>query len=469
MTRTERQELAEQRWEQKGCRATIVAFTGFGKTNIAKIAVNRLRRNDKTRSVVVCVPGEALKEQWTRVLGELIQNTRVIIINSLAALEEPIECDLFIVDEDHRAAADVHNKIFQNVRFKWGLGLTPRIKRLDKKEGSVTQHLPVCDVISMQEGRRYGWTAPFREYNLGLEMTSTESAEYDKMEKEYNRMLDKFKQDFGLMQDCSRSIRPYSVMREGVTMYLAPQSVKLAREYGWVGNTARMAYMEMERNRDRPRGQKVNIWGGDRNHPFHPDKIYVWALHGMTQIRKIKAFVYNYPPKILAAEEIIRRLNRRTIVFAELVKTANELYKRLGSERAAIYHTKVTKKEGSSLKSTKREALADVLEGRKMWLLSAKSVDEGLDWPSAQLGVDVSRTSNPLQHIQRTGRITRKHTFDDGTDKESIFVNIYVLRTRDLKWLYNSQEKGKGQIISWVSSVQEIIETELEFAEGVAN
>jgi superfamily II DNA or RNA helicase len=263
-------------------------------------------------------------------------------------------------------------------------------------------------------------------------------------------------------------LKPLVVERSGSTMYVAPDSVQLAREYGWMGNTARRAHHEMQLNLTRARGQKVDIWGGDLNHPYHPSKIFVWAIQGMGMIQKIKAFVHNFPRKIDVAEQLINAFDKRTIVFAELTKTANELSKRLG-DKAVVYHTKVTKKQGVSAKDTKKEALRLALSGEKKILLSAKAVDEGLDWPEAEFGLGVSRTSNPLQQLQRRGRISRKHVFADGTEKEAVFVNLYVKDTRDVKWLSNAQERGKGLPITWVETVREILELEREIAEGVGN
>lgn len=446
-----------------------MAFTGFGKTRIGLNAIVRLRRNDKTRKVIICVPGEPLKEQWEKVLnsGGQMANTRIFIINTLAKLSLPIDCHLLIVDEDHRAAADTFKRVFEVVRYKWALGLTPRAKRLDGKEKIVLKYLPVCDTIPIQEGRKYGWTSPFREYNLGLEMEPEEREKYNYWEKEYTKMVGKFNNDFGLMKDCSTTINPYMVEQDGMTLYLAPSVVKQARKYGWKGNSARVAMDIKESNDRRPRGErKTNMWGGDMNHPYHPDKLRGFAIHGMTMMRSITQFIYSYERKIDACEALIRGLERKTITFAERQASADQLAERLGDE-AVVYHTKIAKREGRSQKNTKRDVLDDILEGRKRILLAAKAVDEGFDWPEAEFGVILSRTSNPLQQIQRRGRLTRKHTFADGKEKEAVLVNIYIKDTRDVKWLSAAQEQGKGMLISWVDSVDEILEMESEVAEGV--
>jgi superfamily II DNA or RNA helicase len=465
MTRTERQELAESKWEAALCWATVLAFTGFGKTNIGILAIRRLRRNDRTRSVIIVVPSENLMNQWkTRLEKEgLMVNTRIFIINTVANLKVPLDCHLLICDEIHRYAADTFKRVFDIVRAKFGLGLSARIERLDGKHSILLERMPVCDEITLAEGRKYGWTANFREYNIGLVMEPDDARQYTEYEQEYERMVGKFKQDFYLMQKCT-TVKP---AKDRYGNYVEPPSVKLAREYGWRGNTLSMAYTEMVANESRPRGQKVNIWGTNTTHPYHPDRISFWAVQGMRMMMLMKSFCVKHPWKVEVAEMIIRFFGRKTIVFSEVIETIEALYEKLGEEKCARYHSKVKKKTGMTLKATREQELLDVLEGRKPYLLAAKSVDEGFDWEEASLGIDTSRTSNPLQHTQRKGRISRYYQFPDGREKDGVYVNLYFAGTREEKWLFKAQDKGKGSQIVYLNTVEAMFELESEI--GASN
>src|SRR5690606_30995546 len=136
---------------------------------------------------------------------------------------------------------------------------------------------------------------------------------------------------FGLMKDCSMTINPYKAEQDDMTLYLAPAVVKQAREYGWKGNSARIAWDIMESNKTRGPGvRKTNLWGGDMSHPYHPDKLRGFAIHGMNMMRSITGFIYQYASKVDACEALIRGLSRKTITFAERQMTADALAERLG-------------------------------------------------------------------------------------------------------------------------------------------
>jgi len=136
-------------------------------------------------------------------------------------------------------------------------------------------------------------------------------------------------------------------------------------------------------------------------------------------------------------------------------------------ENAVVYHTNITKEVGVGKKTALKQLLKSVLEGLKKWLLSAKALDEGMDWPEAELALDLSRTSNPLQHTQRKGRNGRKLEFGDGTEKKATYINLYVKDTLDVRWLGKAQEGGIGQSLRWMDAPQEILDIEIEAEEGL--
>ena len=156
MTRTERQKLCYKRWIEAGGKATIVATTGFGKTRLALNTIDKfLTINDQT-FVLIVVPTEVLKKQWIDQLIErdLISNCRVEIINSV--IKSDWECDLLIQDEIHLYAADSFKRIFECVNYKFVMGLTGTLERLDGKEAIIKRYAPVCDRITLKEAQDNG-------------------------------------------------------------------------------------------------------------------------------------------------------------------------------------------------------------------------------------------------------------------------------------------------------------------------
>src|SRR5690606_1717953 len=91
-------------------------------------------------------------------------------------------------------------------------------------------------------------------------------------------------------------------------------------------------------------------------------------------------------------------------------------------------------------------------------ICTAKVREQGFDLPEVECGVILSRTSSRTQYIQGRGRIVRKHTIEDGSEKEAVIINIYVKDTKDYNWLNKSQRADA--CIIWVDTVEQILENE---------
>lgn len=510
MTRTERQELSEQRVIEAGVLCTVEGVTGFGKTRIATDIIKLLRRNVIDREVIVVVPTIPLKAQWIEVLTKLslIKNTEVYVINTLIK-KERLNCSLLILDEIHRYAASTFSRVFDVVKYSFVLGLTATMDRLDGKHVILNQYAPVIDRITMAEAKRNGWLAPYMEYNLGVKMDEESTERYRKLTESYGYYSGKFQSDFELMKNCSYTDKPKRwVNPQNQPVYFDPEVVKYARRLGWNGNNARTAWNNLQYNKTAPRGEKRDLWDND-DHPYAPQKLFVWAIQGMRLIREMVKFIHTHPAKVAVAERLVKGLDRKAITFCEATSVADELAERLGKS-ARIYHsnmeggTKRVRKvkdyktehgadkwvtnhpewrkrrlrNGNfrlytfierkvSAKEMREDALYKLQNSRRiMTVCTAKALDQGFDFPGAELGIIYGRTSSTTQQIQRTGRVVRKHTFDDGTEKRAIIVNVYLQNTKDEKWLKRCQRKSAGAV--WVNSVNEIFERELNETETVA-
>jgi len=85
-------------------------------------------------------------------------------------------------------------------------------------------------------------------------------------------------------------------------------------------------------------------------------------------------------------------------------------------------------------------------EGHTQTLLSMKCLDEGVDIPSARIGVITASTQNPRQFVQRRGRLLRT---DKSTYKtEAIIYDFLVTPPRDDSCLTDSEKKLVGSELS---------------------
>ena len=96
-------------------------------------------------SLIVVVPTDVLKNQWTKLLDErgLGLNCRVMIINTASKTME--KCDLLILDEIHKFAANQFSQVFKTVKYKLILGLTATIERVTE---TILSRCRYCDYRS---------------------------------------------------------------------------------------------------------------------------------------------------------------------------------------------------------------------------------------------------------------------------------------------------------------------------------
>ena len=172
MTRDERQELVIDKWKAAGCRSTVVANTGFGKTRTALKAMQRVLNKAPAAIIVVIVPTKILKDQWIKQLNEWNIPATVMVINTAA--KKPFYCNFLVLDEAHKYNSVYFSKVFENCNPKLILGLTATYERLDSREKEIMDKFcPVCDTITLEESVKNGWTAPYTLYKVVLDVDTS--------------------------------------------------------------------------------------------------------------------------------------------------------------------------------------------------------------------------------------------------------------------------------------------------------
>lgn len=346
--------------------------------------------------------------------------------------------------EIHLMAADKFRRIFDLVSYKWILGLTATLERLDGEHTLLEEKAPVIDDIPQKEAILRGWVSDFTEINLPVYLYRAESDRLDKYDRTVRFYMKKFG-DFKVMQNC---------------MKLENAKVYAATHFPWED------------------GKEVQKW----------------AILANKAIMERKNFLYNAQQKIEATVELAEEFKLKTIMFSQSVYFAEEVHKRLPD--SVIYHSDITSKariitrekvfktekgaKNFSLKiknskitklkdswkvkwkevkkigpkELKKEALDKFRKNLVKYCCTAKALDQGTNIPDIQFGIDPARTSNPTQHIQRTGRVIRKFVYADGTEKVPVYVNLYIPNSTDEKWLRNCQSKNPDKVI-WVNDIDE--------------
>ena len=434
-------------WMNTGAKGTMEAATGFGKSIIACIAIYKMTKGSTNRTALVIVPTIQLKAQWEGVLEAtgLSSYTTVLVVNTVALNTKIYNVDLLIIDEIHLMAADKFSRIFTNVKYNWILGLTATIDRLDGKEVYLKRYAPVVVSIPQKTAIERGWINDFLEINVPVFLTRAENSALQDISKQIRSYAAKFG-DFDLMRQCMNSEKAVAYAQQ----YYPLQDPK-------------------EKGKEIARD----------------------AVQGQRCVRARQDFLYKTEHKVAATVDLINEFGLRTITFSQSTQFADEVKAGVG-KRAVSYHsnletvvrmvtkTKTYKTMSAARKFATSKGVNDVTgivgkgyevswkEPKKMGALSlrkealtrflepkytsvdvmctAKALDQGFDDPTVVLGVDASRSSNPTQHTQRTGRIARNYTYPDGTAKRGIYVNFYIPQSRDEDWLRKCQKNSSDVV-----------------------
>jgi len=343
--RTERQTESLKKWISVGCRGSVIAATGFGKTRIALRAIKWFLKNNPDKTILIVVPSEYLKLQWINLLveWELVNSCQVWIINSV--IKRKFVCDFLVIDEIHVTGAESFMNVFRFVTYKIALGLTGTIDRLDGKESVIKKFLPICDEVTLNECIANKWLALFREYKVLIDVDLTEYQDYT---QKFIGHFSFFNFDFNLAMSM-----------------LNPQK----------GIVNRRIYAKTN-------GMDYKI-------------VDAHAFGFSNCMQKRKSFILNHPKKLEIAELILEnRKDSKAITFSQSKEMANSI------SVGETVHSGLGKKKRKEIEARFDSMTSGVLN-------SVKTIDLGADIQLVNLGIILCGTSSSIQKMQRTGRTIR--------------------------------------------------------------
>jgi superfamily II DNA or RNA helicase len=387
VTRDERQDQAIHNWVKAKGHGTIVAATAFGKTRTAIKVIQRLRAKKPELSVIVAVPTEVLKDQWSTELDKwgLGFNTEVQIM--MGASKKHFECDLLVIDEAHRVNSEQLSNLLQNTKFKLILGLTATFERLDGRHEILAKYAPVCDTITIQDALLNGWVSKYDDYVVVLNVPDIET--YKGYNKEFVAHFEFFNFDWNLVMSL--------IGKDGFK-----NRAKLRDEI----------CQDPEKKKD----------------VFKQITYHATAF--MQALQNRKKFIANHPEKIRVAQEIIKaRANSKIITFSSNVKMAEAI------GTGYIY----TGREGKAKNRLTLEEFAKLPSGV---LNSCKLAEEGLNLPDLSVGIMLGVNSSKTKSIQTLGRVIRL-----SKDKHAEFFTIIIADTVESEWMKKSRSDNNFTII----------------------
>lgn len=352
------------------------------------------------KSIIVCVPTIRLKEQWEKIVNK--KTTKVYVVNTLATIKE--SCDFLILDEFHRYAKEFFRKSWENTKYKKVLGLTATIERADMLHFELLKIAPVFDTVTLDECLDNNWISNYIIHNVGINLSEKENLKYLKIESELEKNIEDILRKEALLK----------------LQFIFDKSLEDIIE------ELRISLNIFETSK---RYLSTGIW----------DSIKLGKKY-FNLIKSRKELLYNSVNKIeFVKRAILHHKSDKVLTFCQTTDFADNLQKEIGDICLTV-HSKMKKKECAY-------AIQRLKDNRtKIRVISSvKSLNEGIDIPDCNIGINAAGTSSKIDARQQLGRILRI------SDKKAVFYNVYIKNTQDFIWLKNRMYGIPTDKIKWIN------------------
>ena len=408
-------------------RGTIKVVTGAGKTLLALAIIEKLQRIDKALCVAIVVPTVVLLQQWyeeileksnlpENAIGRLgagyndsfaggHKKVLICVLDSAASklpqIAEELEVNslLLVIDECHRAGAPEMKQVFHTKRnYNLGLSATPERDFYDEQDISISSNNynncllgreigPIVYEMTLKEATEMNILPSFELRHYALPLTNKEWQKYDSLSHRIQELRSE-------LED-SRKIK----------------NIKIDFN----------KWCEIESKQKSELGAKAKSY---------KSKTYERSRLLYTAKARSDAVVN------ILKKELKENPNIRAILFHEDIDEVMELYYRLLNEKIKIVA------ENSELRENLRKKSIDLFrQGQAKVIVSALSLIEGFNVPSADIGIIVASSKSVRQRIQTLGRVLRK-TYIDGKEKKAVVYILYMDKTSD-EYIYEKTDWDK--------------------------
>ena len=403
---------AWNRSEQKG---VIEMATATGKTLLGLMAIEALSKTKKNGVVRIFTHSRAILNQWRREVIEnlgLIANisedyTKPIYCNDLKICFDTVQrvskrpelypADLLIVDEVHHEAAKEFRKAL-TIRCPRKMGLSATIEGGEKAYWLKRLLGPVVYHYSLQQALKDGIIPEF-EWKLHTVYLSI------KEEEEFASITRKIKDTFK------------SISADTTTVsQIEGENRTIEDLYDFIKLTEKARYRGIEL----------------------PEK---WK-YLQNLILQRRWLIHRCGPKLEHAIELAKKLARqnKVIVFAMDIDSCNYIADNLEQSNVDVFlvHSEIEEDADSCIVQFKNAEHGA--------LVGARMLDEGIDIPDAEIGINVSSSKTRLQLVQRMGRILRKKE-----GKKPIFYHYIAIPDPESKFYLQEEDNLKFlDDLSWV-------------------
>jgi superfamily II DNA or RNA helicase len=335
-------------WKRAGRRGLVVLPTGAGKSYVALLAIDAVRRD-----TLIVAPTLDLVAQWYDLLrtsfradvgviggGDFqVRPLTVATYDSAYLHMENLGArfGMAVFDECHHLPGDAFSLAAQGCLAPYRLGLTATPERADGRhvhyEALIGPTVYRRDVSELAGD----YLADYRVERILVELTDSERAAYDEARAVYR--------DF-----------------------VARQGIRMSSPDGWSEFVLRSSLSAEGRR-------------------------------AMAAYQRQRRLAHAAPSKFGYVEHLLHRhRGDRVLLFSDRNDTAHEMARRF-LVPVITHQTKVTERS---------EILADFAAGVYGVVATSRVLNEGVDIPDANVGIVISGSGSVREHVQRLGRILRK-------------------------------------------------------------
>lgn len=389
------QSRALEAWLRAGGRGILEMATATGKTLVGLAAALRLYEVHGRLEVLVLAHSRALLNQWRREATEKLGlaggsagadytvplsyggrlSLRFETLQKVYRSPDRYRADLLIVDEVHHGAGREFRKAL-GVPAKWRMGLSATVEGEERRTPLDRALGPTAYTYSLKDARE---DAVVPSFSLHLHTTYLDVRENE----EFKNLSEQIIRELAVINGRHREI----IRRLSNSRFDRFESIA-----EFVGLMRHLRY----RTADVP-----EAW---------------YRLTGLVYRRRM--IIHRSAPKTARAIELARQLGaaKKCIVFSMDIATCDAIYNALaGAVDAYRVHSGMPRAEVQRSLDLFRSARQGVLVAPKM-------LDEGIDVPDAEIGINVASSKTRLQLVQRMGRILRKRP-----GKEPVFHHFVAL------------------------------------------
>ena len=360
--------------------ATATGKTLVGLMAIQKLAAEMEKNEDKGR-VLITSHSRAILNQWKQeVIDKLglmpdYSDYKVPIscdyvkiefdtIQKLIRLDRTKEVELLIVDEVHHIAAPEFRKVLEKIKFDQFMGLSASPDEGERASVFRSMGIEVAFRYGLNDAINDGVLPKFDWYLHPVYISEDEMRQFEKLSDQIRRGF------FRLLEE------------KETEKFLE----KVGDDKGSITNLN-----DFLRLIERARYKKLEV----------PESWKKLALL-ITQRRWL---IHRSMPKIEEAIEMAKEYysqGKKVIIFAMDINSCNHIAKELSDEIGNVFvvHSEI---------SDPYSVIASFKQRRDGILVGARMLDEGIDIPDAEIGLNVAASKTKIQLIQRLGRILRKH------------------------------------------------------------